>query len=96
MALYVLPTGREALIDHCPESYLRATSWLAPKKEAKHAAPEYVKIHDWFKRTRQRTKHTPLLNPLMKGNIRSIIAWLKGNSFTVSSRLLHPKKASKD
>lgn len=76
MVFYVLPIGRGALREHCPESYLRATGWLAPKKEIyTHAAPGYVawKSRDSFKRTLQRTKHTPLLNPLMKGLIRRVL-----------------------
>lgn len=49
MALYVLPTGRGALRDHCPESYLRATSWLAPKKEANlHTCSTRVCENSWL------------------------------------------------
>ena len=76
MVFYVLPRGRDALSKRCPESYLRATSWLAPKEEVyTHAAPGYVawKIYDWFKRTLQRTERTPLLNPLMKGIRRRVL-----------------------
>lgn len=103
MVFYVLPIGRGAFSKYCPESYPRATSWLAAKKKKDfytHTAPGYVawKIRDWFRRTLQRTKHTPLLNPLMKGIIRrvlilNVIAWLKGKLFLVSSMLMHPKKA---
>lgn len=80
-----------------------ATSWLAPEKATNlHTCSTWVcGTESWFKKMLQRTKHTPLLNALMKGIIRRVLilnvtAWLKGKLFTVSSILMHPKKAKKD